>query len=109
MPRERWVWDREAKDLVLAAEYYSRPRPDTRSSLPRPYIAGDTMEVQSMADGKVYTSKAQYRKSLRALGMTEVGNDSSLNPENIRPPDPLADMTPVETDIKRAIAEVSSR
>lgn len=109
MPRERYIWDREAGELVTAAEFYSKPRPDNRSGLPRPYIAGDTMEVQSMADGQVYTSKAKYRQSLRALGMTEVGNDSSINPENIRPPDPLETMTPVETDIKRTMQELASR
>jgi hypothetical protein len=109
MPRETWVWDREAHKLVPAAEYYSRPHLDTRSALGRPYVIGDGCEIKSMANGEMYTSKAKYRADLRAMGFTEVGNDRSFQPENVQRRDPTADLPPAELDVKRAIEEVSSR
>lgn len=40
------------------------------------YVISDTMEpMRSMADGKMYDSKSQYRGDLRARGLIEVGND----------------------------------
>ena len=45
-------------------------------ALPVPFIASDTMEpVQSMLDGKMYTSKSQLRATYKAAGVIEVGND----------------------------------
>lgn len=53
-----------------------------RSHLPAPMINSDTMsEVQSMHDGKVYTSKSALRATYRAAGLEEVGND----PARLRP------------------------
>jgi hypothetical protein len=50
--------------------------PPKRSSLPAPRIMSDTMEpVQSMLDGKMYTSKSALRATYRAGGVVEVGND----------------------------------
>lgn len=47
-----------------------------RSDLPFPQVMSDTMEpVQSMLDGKMYTSKRALRATYRAAGVTEVGND----------------------------------
>lgn len=47
-----------------------------RSNLPFPRIISDTMEpVQSMLDGKYYTSKSRLRATYKAAGCVEVGND----------------------------------
>jgi hypothetical protein len=40
------------------------------------YVQSDTIDAfRSMADGKVYDSKSNYRRDLRARGLVEVGND----------------------------------
>lgn len=67
--------------------------------------------VQSMADGRFYTSKAALRASYRASGnpqgieYTEVGND----PARLRPPPPpKPDTAGVTEAIRKAIARVQS-
>jgi len=40
-----------------------------------PMLNLDTIEMRSMADGKVYTSKSHYRASLKAHGYREVGTE----------------------------------
>lgn len=40
------------------------------------YIAGPGGELRNMADGKMYDSKSEYRKSLKAHGMVEMGSDA---------------------------------
>uniref|UniRef100_E6VFM0 Uncharacterized protein n=1 Tax=Rhodopseudomonas palustris (strain DX-1) TaxID=652103 RepID=E6VFM0_RHOPX len=56
-----------------------RARPDVtaqRSDFPCPRIASDVMEpVQSQLDGKIYDSKSALRRTYRAAGVIEVGND----------------------------------
>ena len=56
-----------------------------------PSIQLDTIEMRSMADGKVYTSKNHYRQSLKAHGYREVGNEiaahvAEATAERPRPP-----------------------
>lgn len=74
-----------------------RPWPDNcrdepnwaQSDLPGPYIASDTMQpVKSMLDGKMYDSKSTLRRTYRAAGVVEVGNDPAMfrKPKK-RPPD----------------------
>lgn len=42
------------------------------------YVISDTMDAtRHMADGRVYTSKAQFREATRAAGCIEVGNETS--------------------------------
>lgn len=56
-----------------------------RGSFPVPMVAFDTIQggVQSMVDGLWYESKAALRRSYRAAGVVEVGN------EPIRPAPPM--------------------
>ena len=62
------------------------PEPNwNRSELSSPSIISDNLEaiaglngLQSMADGRRYTSKSELRKGYRRAGVEEVGNDSSL-------------------------------
>lgn len=51
-----------------------------------------------MADGQIYTSKAAYRADLRARGLDEVGNDSSLYR------DPTTDYRAVEMNVAEEAA-----
>lgn len=91
------------------------PKRDTaRSDLPMPMIRLDTTEpLRSMADGKVYTSKAAMRASYKASGnpqgieYTEVGDDKSF----VTPaPKPLkrADRKSVREAVERGKADVAA-
>lgn len=73
-----------------------------RSHLSAPMINSDTMsEVQSMHDGKVYTSKSALRANYRAAGLEEVGND----PARLRPRKrPKIDRKAIRTTIEKATA-----
>jgi hypothetical protein len=55
-------------------------RPELRcarsDNLSLPYVISDTMEPTEQVDGKFYTSKRQFRAVGRALGLTEVGNET---------------------------------
>lgn len=43
---------------------------------PRFYVQSDAIDAfQSMADGRMYDSKSQYRRDLRARGLVEIGNE----------------------------------
>ena len=46
-----------------------------RSTLPCPYIISDEMPPTEQVDGRFYTSKAAFRATGRALGLTEVGTE----------------------------------
>lgn len=75
-----------------------------RSSLPVPMLSLDTMpETQSMLDGKYYSSKSELRKTYKAAGMIELGNEPMkefTRPERDRAGDRAA--------IERAIADVEA-
>jgi len=49
--------------------------PAARSDLPRPYVIKDEMPPTEQVDGRFYTSKAAFRATGRALGLTEVGTE----------------------------------
>lgn len=78
-----------------------------------PMIAVDSTEpLRSMADGKIYTSKAAMRQSYKAannpkgINYTEVGDDKSFTSPT---PKPLkrADRADIRDTIERAKADVS--
>lgn len=71
-----------------------------RSHLPCPYIVGDGIEVKSMVDGKIYTSKAALRRSYREKGYIEVGNE-----EQKMPPKPKPDRRAIRESIERAFSQ----
>jgi hypothetical protein len=70
----------------------------------RVHITSDTMEpLRHMVTGEILDSKSAFRARTRAAGCEEVGNERAAS--RARP----TDLTPVELDIKRAIAELKSR
>ncbi|MER8741566.1 hypothetical protein NKH54_00645 [Mesorhizobium sp. M1004] len=73
-----------------------------RSHLSAPMINSDTMSaVQSMHDGKVYTSKSALRATYRAAGLEEVGND----PARLRPRKrPKIDRKAIKDSVQKAQA-----
>ena len=46
-----------------------------RSDLPVPFVISDEMPPTEQVDGRFYTSKAAFRATGRALGLTEVGTE----------------------------------
>ena len=90
MSRRRLLW--RNGDWLEIPEGYTPARKG-------PYIISDTQAAfKSMADGKMYDSKSQYRRSLREQGYVEMGNDlpqqKTYQPAN------------VGKDIKDAIEQV---
>jgi hypothetical protein len=86
---------------LVPAEEYVRPTPN-RSLLPAPHLMRDEMSpVQSMLDGKLYDSKSRLRKTYRAAGVTEVGNDVPMTPP--------APKRPRREDIKAAVGRAFSK
>lgn len=68
--RTRYFWDKEQNKFVPEAEY-RRPS-DSRAH----YVIQDTTDpFVSHLDGKTYDSKSEYRRTLKAAGMVELGND----------------------------------
>lgn len=57
-------------------ECFAKPPQGASDVLQVPNFISDTMDpVQSMLDGKMYTSKSTLRGTYKAAGVTEVGND----------------------------------
>ncbi len=80
MSRRRWVQlDGELVEVVR--DWMPEPKCDY-------HIMPDIREYTSMIDGSRITSRSQHKAHLRAHGMVEVGNDSSLHakPRPITPP-----------------------
>lgn len=64
------------------------------------YLIRDGIDpFRSMADGRLYDSKSQYRNDLRARGMIEVGNEQVSQAPTKAPP--------IRGDIRRAIQQLS--
>lgn len=72
-----------------------------RSDLPSPMVISDDIEVKSMVDGKVYSSKSALRRSYREGGYIEVGN------EEMKPaPKPKPDRKAIRESVRKAASRV---
>jgi hypothetical protein len=66
----------EGEECVFLRDDYQAPN---RSDLPSPSLISDQhAPFVSMADGKTYDSKSAYRRTLKAKGLTEVGNEAPV-------------------------------
>ena len=90
-------------DLGNGRQVYRRVRNETvrRSDLPCPMIITDQVEVKSMVDGKVYTSKRALRQSYRANGYIEIGNEEQKLPPKLKP-----DRKAIRHSVKSALSKV---
>lgn len=88
-------------DITTWPEDHRDPEP-ARSDFPSPGFIRDEMEpVQSMATGKLHTSKSGIRAEYRRLGMVEIGND----PARLRPPArPKPDPKAISASLEKAEA-----
>ncbi|RDJ12424.1 hypothetical protein [Rhizobium grahamii] len=75
----------------------------TRSSLPSPHFVSDSIEIQSMHDGKMYTSKAKLRGEYRAHGVEEIGNEK---PQPIEKP--KTDRKAIRNELRRVYADYTA-
>lgn len=69
------------------------------------HVISDSMGVhgiQSQADGKYYDSKSQYRKSLKAHGMVEMGTDAPTKANT----ELRGDFSNLKRDISKAYDQV---
>lgn len=86
-------------DWSMPIDIARKPQqPPARSSLPCPLVISDAMgPVQSMLDGKYYTSKSALRATYRKAGCVEVGNDPARFKTRSKPkPDKKAIKTTLE-------------
>ncbi|ULR43106.1 hypothetical protein [Rhizobium sp. K102] len=74
-----------------------------RSDLPAPHFVSDSIEIQSMHDGRHYTSKAKLRSAYRAAGVVEIGNEK---PQPIEKP--KADRKAIRNELRRVYAEYNA-
>ena len=79
-----------------------KPRlPVARSDLPCPQIISDEMPpTQSMADGKIYTSKSGIEAATRRAGCVTVGNDKR---------EPFKRKKPTRDEIKATVEKAAAR
>lgn len=96
----KWVWFDNGRGRQVMRKVYDAP-PPARSELPCPLVITDNIEVQSMVDGKMYTSKAALRQSYREKGYIEVGNE-----EMKTPPKPEVDRKRIRESAARALNQV---
>lgn len=91
------------------------PEPvETRSDLPCPMLIRDELDqpLQSMADGKWYTSKSALRSTYLPSGnphgkrFVEVGTE--YDKPDYRPPDPKIDDQGITQALQKAMARVQS-
>jgi hypothetical protein len=74
-----------------------------RSELPFPMLISDEMPVCEHVDGKLYTSKSEYRRVTRANGLIEVGNERPKPRKRA----PVSDKA-ISDAIDKAVAEYSN-
>lgn len=78
-----------------------------QASSPAPHYISDIMpETRHMADGQLYTSKSQFRKTTKAYGCVEIGNELPT----MNKPRPHVELNPRQRrdDIRRAFWEVKN-
>ena len=104
----RWI---SYRGRLLTPEEYTKAKAKDikRAGLHAPFVISDCMDdTLSHADGRHYSSKSKYYKSVKEAGCEIVGNDSSyMNPKPRKPFEP--DRKDIQQDLKRAIAKVNSK
>ncbi|EJB03761.1 hypothetical protein Rleg9DRAFT_2598 [Rhizobium leguminosarum bv. trifolii WSM597] len=74
-----------------------------QSDLPAPHFVSDSIDIQSMHDGRHYTSKAKLRSEYRAAGVEEIGNEKPRPIEK-----PTTDRNEIRKELRRVYAEYNA-
>ncbi|MGO6669950.1 hypothetical protein [Rhizobium ruizarguesonis] len=76
---------------------------EAQSDLPAPHFVSDSIDIQSMHDGRHYTSKATLRSAYRSAGVVEIGNEK---PQPIEKP--KTDRNEIRKELRRVHAEYNA-
>jgi hypothetical protein len=87
-----------------ACANHFRHTTEARSSLPRPMVISDDVDVASPVSGERFTSKSELRRHYIANGVRELGNDTIKPRDNDEADIALA---PIERDVAQAIESLS--
>lgn len=104
-----WQWFDKGDGRQVMRKVRNDP-PPARSHLPTPVVIGDNIELKSMADGKIYTSKAALRASYLPSGnpqgerYIEVGDEWDRKPPS--PPKPKVDRKGIRESVGKALSKV---
>lgn len=80
-------------------------RSQASSQFPAPRLISDNIDyVQSMLDGKHYTSKSKLRSTYRAAGVEEVGNSPMKQQER-----PSSDRAGIRNELRKTFSEAKQR
>lgn len=81
------------------------------SDLPFPMIVSDQLEMKSMINGEIFTSKAAYYKHVRANNCEIVGNEDITGKYRATPSaaDDIAHTKDIESDVKTAIEQLEAK
>lgn len=84
-------------------QVYRRIRRDdvARSDMPCPMLIPDHIEVKSMVDGQMYTSKSALRRSYRERGYIEIGNEQQAMPKPKKP-----DRREIRQSLQKAMSRI---
>ncbi|MBY3347215.1 hypothetical protein [Rhizobium laguerreae] len=74
-----------------------------QSDLPAPHFVSDSIDIQSMHDGRHYTSKAKLRSAYRSAGVVEIGNEKPHPIEK-----PKTDRNEIRKELQRVYAEYNA-
>ncbi|MBY3239243.1 hypothetical protein HFO17_32855 [Rhizobium laguerreae] len=74
-----------------------------RSDLPAPHFVSGSIDIQSMHDGRHYTSKAKLRSAYRSAGVVEIGNEK---PQPIEKP--KTDRNEIRKELQRVYTEYNA-
>ncbi|MBB4250859.1 hypothetical protein [Rhizobium sp. BK008] len=74
-----------------------------QSDLPAPHFVSDNIDIQSMHDGRHYTSKAKLRSAYRAAGVVEIGNEKPQPIEKSK-----TDRKAIRNELRRVYAEYNA-
>ncbi|MBY3066267.1 hypothetical protein HFO74_23090 [Rhizobium laguerreae] len=74
-----------------------------QSDLPAPHFVSDSIDIQSMHDGRHYTSKAKLRSAYRSAGVVEIGNEKPQPMEK-----PKTDRNEIRKELQRVYAEYNA-
>jgi len=73
------------------------------SDLPGPRFISDGLEIRSMHDGQMYTSKSKLRSAYRAAGVEEIGNERPRPIEQ-----PKTDRKAIRNELRRVYADYTA-
>lgn len=107
-----FIWDRERQTFRPRAEVLAERAAEAaerRSPVPCPAYRDGMPEIKSMVDGKLYTSKREYERSVERNGCAVVGFDKHWTDHIRNPVDEKAEIADLVNDIKKSIEQETSK